>query len=1236
MGNLVYILPYLRKGLVSSIKAEGDKDAEDGVKGVKRATVDVGIRFNKKNVGSPDFVTHDVDGQTIELYGPSDVKGISLNSLIRVSPAESGDVRLNSSYKPYMEFYEEDLPWRYTPFAAISKDFFPWMRLIAVKMDEYTISFRNGVKVANITLSEERINEVFLAEDNIEDLKKSAHVQIDVPDDIREGEFTEEYVNSQLDENPDCGIARVVCPSVLEKDTQYAVLLIPTYEQGRLAGLGQNAEAAAMNSLVRPEAGVAIEIPCYYKWKMMTAKEEGTFLALAKRMLPTTDEQYSDMAANLTVDISESGLQTVHFDAEETIDVPAALVMNTDPYCKDPETMPKLREESDEYRAELQRHLALNPVFDENETGEINQDEDPWVVPPVYGARHLMTTRKDFAEGPEGNVVNEVNIKLQNRIPAGMGASVIKKNQETLVNRAWKKVETVNACNQQLREFCQMKTVSECSKRKNIRETFRQQQENDTLRITEKNKGLFCDANYRVLQTSGIYYNNVDLDKAHSVNEILAKAESERDNGTISAGISKDYLTELFSQGEWERIVLEDCRYDALSDSYNAESSWSSVPELAKISFLSKMFMTAKTETKAIFVMKDDDDVLKVNPSSVLNDDHFADKLGLISSKADPFNMTETYKCLHSLSNYSETFSKADQSFGDVLVEGVGLRPLYCYSINAAITSSDYKDSKVFIVDDARYGDIRIGDEALGNKPLAVRYYKDRGEFQKGKKESYMFLVPLSYLKGLRNAKYYTMDGGRKQSLEYVDGKFRIANVAGNNLSLRALEPTATKLYEQLTWNNERFRDYYRLSLYKEGSSKNKKYEHDETGFQLKYDGTEFRTSLAGKKYYWLRWQRCDDNAKTFFSFEEKTRKWEVRLSAYQKLIGEMLGHLENFTSMIAQPTLVEFPLTPNSCVVVDADDFFLKSLERERNNPADAEDFEKNAGQKLIMDTVGSTYNYIVDTLGTVQPVPHDPAEDEGSDFDIGDKEKSLQDLIGELQGKYGVTEDNQIVDRIHDKYPVMVHPDYLEPTYFYLRELSVDYILPAAGSLVNNTISCFYSNSAFEESFLMGMNTEMGRELMWREYPTDQRGSYFRKFWQQTVLPEKGELKTLYYDVNDLDKWKQPLGGNHKDGKDAMLVFAIKGQLMCTFPDTDIYLQERAGDGRLGTEIITPAMTSWLTGDTYLVGFSGLKKSDLGNYYLAFRQKPLSLQFSKEEEKELNAYGVVSPQCFYIKPVC
>ena len=39
--------------------------------------------------------------------------------------------------------------------------------------------------------------------------------------------------------------------------------------------------------------------------------------------------------------------------------------------------------------------------------------------------------------------------------------------------------------------------------------------------------------------------------------------------------------------------------------------------------------------------------------------------------------------------------------------------------------------------------------------------------------------------------------------------------------------------------------------------------------------------------------------------------------------------------------------------------------------------------------------------------------------------------------------------------------------------------------------------TNRRFVEAYMVGLNVEMGRELLWRGFPTDQRGTCFAQFW-------------------------------------------------------------------------------------------------------------------------------------------
>lgn len=816
----IYVLPYYRKGLPNSITSSGQLKRH-------RATlkVNLGVELNKKF--DDTRVEKLLDGQEIQLMGPADVKSVQKNAISRISPPEGAKTRLFKDYLPYVEFFEEDLPWRYTPVATTDADFRPWMTLIAVKEDEVSFHVNsNGTKLATLQIdSEERYVEIF---PNAKLLFNVAHVQIDSAVEV-----TRENVNDLLDENPDCGISRILCTSTLEENSTYVALLIPTYELGRLAGLGLSVDDVRLgkcawenllaNQNQRPDG---LTFPVYFKWKFHTSIVKADFKTLASQLFFTGEKEYDQMKAYLDVDISQSGLGDVHFDEEKVMDVPAALMLdkkNLEP-----------RKEDDSYTTALKDLLELNPVLKENETGEINMEEDPWIVPPVYGARHLLTTQAQFANN-QIDVVKEVNLQLKNRVAAGMGSTIVKKNQEQFVNRAWKKVEKINQLNQAIREYYQMKQVSE-------KATAKYSAKAQKSKATEKNKVLLMDVANRSLQTASIYRHQVSADNLLDASKVMIPINQQEQS--VKSGITVKELSALFSTEVWEKIIGDE------------SPNWQSVKK-------------------------------------------------------------------------------------------------------------DLEKSK-------------------------------------------------SYLKE-----------------------------------------------------------------------------------QLKID------------------LKADE-----------------------------------------------------SC---------------EEENP-----------EAINPDAIG-------------------------------------ENRVDEILAKYGYTEDNQLSANLDSKYPVMAYPDFLEPTFYYLREYSASYVVPSAASLLKDSITYFRTNPQFEEALLMGMNTEMGQELLWREYPTDQRGSYFRKFWDQEDLPDKGQLDK-YYDVKPLHQWKGCLGQNHMVGKNEMLVFVIRGELMQSYPSASVYLSKKVG-GLLKKELM-PCMSSWLTDEILLVGFNNLQSNALAGYYLTFEQQPLSLQFErvKGSNSISGEFAVVTPQIYAI----
>jgi len=109
----------------------------------------------------------------------------------------------------------------------------------------------------------------------------------------------------------------------------------------------------------------------------------------------------------------------------------------------------------------------------------------------------------------------------------------------------------------------------------------------------------------------------------------------------------------------------------------------------------------------------------------------------------------------------------------------------------------------------------------------------------------------------------------------------------------------------------------------------------------------------------------------------------------------------------------------------------------------------------------------------------------------------------------------------------PAMAYPDFSDPMYEKLRDISSELFLPNLQLIPPNTISLLVTNPEFIESYMTGLNHEFGRELLWREYPTDQRGSYFRQFWdvKGIIAEDSGlkpeELADIYKDIEPLDEW-------------------------------------------------------------------------------------------------------------------
>lgn len=125
----------------------------------------------------------------------------------------------------------------------------------------------------------------------------------------------------------------------------------------------------------------------------------------------------------------------------------------------------------------------------------------------------------------------------------------------------------------------------------------------------------------------------------------------------------------------------------------------------------------------------------------------------------------------------------------------------------------------------------------------------------------------------------------------------------------------------------------------------------------------------------------------------------------------------------------------------------------------------------------------------------------------------------------------------------PIMAAPRFDRAMFAALTDYDKDWLIPGMDKIeFTDFVTTLETNPEFTESFLIGLSDEMGRELLWRGYPTDQRGTYFYRFWNQ----DKDELAKPIH-LFDATPLKTHLIG----GGDERVVLVVRGEVVRRYPD-------------------------------------------------------------------------------------
>ena len=302
-------LPWARRGIAAKIQ-ELENFANFSVAPAGGWTLErpevqvrVNITASKGSTTQADNVP-----QTIALVGPGDITSLKSEVINKTEP-RNWATNFLPNYFPYIEFYEEDLPWKYSPARANNQKLRPWLMLLALKESEFTNDTAPMGVVPSIqvlplpTDAAGTTGAQSGALPPISQIWAWAHVHLngdlDSTDTLNPGNSA--HVQTALTrfreliaENPDRAYSRIICPRKLEANTTYHCFLVPTYETGRLGGLGAPESVISTHMAQEPSFGIAHltntdhfpyadHFPVYYHWQFMTG-QEGDFETLVRKL----------------------------------------------------------------------------------------------------------------------------------------------------------------------------------------------------------------------------------------------------------------------------------------------------------------------------------------------------------------------------------------------------------------------------------------------------------------------------------------------------------------------------------------------------------------------------------------------------------------------------------------------------------------------------------------------------------------------------------------------------------------------------------------------------------------------------------------------------------------------------------------------------------------------------------------------------------------------------------------
>jgi len=402
-----HFLAWARRGIGASITNPDSGSLPS------RATLNVELSLSV-DTGTPTPIS-----RLVELFGPGDVIGLDPRHVIKTEPRDS-TVNFEPNYLCGIEFDSPDLPWLFTPAAPVGDRLQPWLVLIAVKPDEFNLP-----SIAPHPLPALDVLKIAALPD-LADSWNWAHVQVS-----GDAELADALANA-----PGAVISRLLCPRRLDAETSYTAFLVPAFEIGRQAGLGQDVSGITTADPAWTKATAApLRLPIYYQFQFHTS-DAGDFESLVRALTPTV---LPAEVGQRPLDVSESTPRVR--SAGPPLGLEGALQsLSTEPTARNDPGKPDWQTDVETF---------INQPAAANDDPAHPNPVDPVVAPPIYGRWHAAVQTVDRTAA---GWVNDLNLDPRDRSAGGMGTQVVQEERTALMASAWQQVDGVRKANDLLRQ----------------------------------------------------------------------------------------------------------------------------------------------------------------------------------------------------------------------------------------------------------------------------------------------------------------------------------------------------------------------------------------------------------------------------------------------------------------------------------------------------------------------------------------------------------------------------------------------------------------------------------------------------------------------------------------------------------------------------------------------------------------------------------------------------------------